>query len=99
MIVRNDTKVARWPIPPSGSGIDPCARNAIRRKTRKRNEPKPVSVRCLGYVLTDIADHPINVPRASARLTRKAAAYWLAGEIALAQRASTAKLRGKNFRS
>jgi hypothetical protein len=38
MIVRKETK-----------GIDPCPRKAIRCRTRRRNERKPVSVRCLGY--------------------------------------------------
>ncbi len=33
----------------SKCAASPCARNAIRHRTRTRNEPKPVSVRCLSY--------------------------------------------------
>ena len=42
---------AVWFTTPSASkcAASPCARNAIRYRTRKRNEPKPVSVRCLSY--------------------------------------------------
>jgi len=40
-----------WFTTPTASkcAASPCARNAIRHRTRRRNEPKPVSVRCLSY--------------------------------------------------
>src|ERR1019366_1327420 len=40
-----------WFTTPTASKCvaSPCARNAIRHRTRRRNEPKPVSVRCLSY--------------------------------------------------
>src|ERR1019366_6151625 len=38
-----------WFTTPTASkcAASPCARNTIRHRTKRRNEPKPVSVRCL----------------------------------------------------
>jgi DNA replication protein DnaC len=40
-----------WFTMPTASkcAASPCARNAIRHRTKSKNEPKPVSVRCLSY--------------------------------------------------